>query len=105
MATADPASLQSIEADVAFHQAILTGTGNELLAAFAPAIGTWLSVAFGVQRAARPDRENFVPQHGAVLDAIRRGDADGARAAFRALLTQAESDAMSGLRTRDESDD
>jgi DNA-binding FadR family transcriptional regulator len=101
MATTHPESPESIEADVAFHRAILTGTGNELIAAFAPAIGTWLRVAFGVQRAARPDPASFVPQHGAILQAIKRGDPDGARSAFRVLLTRAESDAMSGVLVRD----
>ncbi len=100
MATTDPSSLESIEADVTFHQAILTGTGNELIAAFAAAIGTWLRLAFGVQRAARPDKEDFVPQHGAILQAIKRGDPDGARSAFRALLTRAESDAVNGMLLR-----
>ena len=38
MAAAEPLSIKSIEADVAFHQAILTGTGNEFIAAFAPVI-------------------------------------------------------------------
>jgi DNA-binding FadR family transcriptional regulator len=100
MATTDPSSRESIEADVAFHQAILTGTGNELIAAFAPAIGTWLKVAFGVQRSARPSQENFVPQHGAILQAIKRGDPEGARASFRTLLTRAESDAVTGILLR-----
>ena len=54
METTDPRSLESIEADVAFHQAILNGTGNEFLAAFAPVIGTWLTKAFRVQRIAEP---------------------------------------------------
>jgi DNA-binding FadR family transcriptional regulator len=102
MEATDPRTIESIEADVAFHQAILTGTGNEFIAAFAPAIGTSLRVAFGVQRVARPDQQKFVPQHRAIFDAIKRGDPDGARAAFRTLLTQAEADAMDGLRIRSE---
>ncbi len=100
METTDSESHESIEADVAFHQAILIGTGNELLAAFAPAIVTWLRVAFGVQRAARPDKADFVPQHGAILQAIKRGDPDAARVAFRALLTRAEADAVRGVLLR-----
>jgi DNA-binding FadR family transcriptional regulator len=102
METTDPSSQESIAADVAFHQAILTGTGNEFLAAFAPVIGTWLKVAFGVQRVARPDPSNFVPQHRAIFEAIKRGDPDGARIAFRTLLTRSEADAMRGIRIRDE---
>jgi DNA-binding FadR family transcriptional regulator len=98
MESTHPQSIESIEADVAFHQAILTGTGNDFIAAFAPAIGTWLNVAFGVQRSARPDPEEFVPQHRAILEAIKRGDSDGARVVFRDLLSRAERDAMNGIR-------
>jgi DNA-binding FadR family transcriptional regulator len=105
MESADPSSMQSIEADIAFHHAILTGTANELIAAFAPAISIWLRAAISVQRKARPARENFVPQHGAIVDAIRRGDPDGARGAFRELLGHAEEDAMRGLRMRGTIDD
>ncbi|MGH6924858.1 MAG: FadR/GntR family transcriptional regulator [Propylenella sp.] len=105
MESTPPESTESIMADVAFHQAILIGTGNDFIAAFAPAIGTWLTVAFGVQRAARPSREDFVPRHRAILDAIRRGDPDGARTAFRTLLTSAEADAINGLRLGTKSDD
>jgi len=105
MATTDPTSVESIEADVAFHEAILVGTGNHLLAAFAPAIGAWLSVAIGVQRASRINREHFVPQHSAILDAIKRGDAEGARMAFRVLLTRSEADAINGIRAEGKSDE
>ena len=103
MATSDPRSQDSIDADVAFHQAILNGTGNEFLAAFAPVIGTWLTKAFRVQRIAEPAQEHFVPQHRAIFEAIKRGDAEGARRAFRILLTRSETDAMSGIRIMDES--
>ena len=34
------------------------------------------------------------------LDAIRRGDPDGARSAVRALLIKSESDALTGLRAK-----
>jgi DNA-binding FadR family transcriptional regulator len=103
MASTDPSSIESIEADVAFHQAILNGTGNEFLAAFAPVIGTWLRKAFRVQRVVEPAQEHFVPQHRAVFEAIKRGDPEGARRAFRILLTRSETDAMSGIRIMDES--
>lgn len=105
MATSDPRSRESIDADVAFHQGILNGTGNEFLAAFAPVIGTWLTKAFRVQRIAEPEQEHFVPQHRAIFEAIKRGDPEGARRAFRVLLTRSETDATSGIRIMDESDD
>jgi DNA-binding FadR family transcriptional regulator len=37
-----------------------------------------------------------------VFEAIKRGDPDGARTAFRVLLTRSETDAMSGIRIMDE---
>ncbi len=102
MADSDPRSTESIKADVTFHTAILTGTGNEFIAAFAPVIATSLTATFGVQRVVRPDQSHFVPSHRAIFDAIKRGDPDGARAAFRALLSQAEKDAMDGVLSRSE---
>lgn len=100
MAESDPRSPESIKADVAFHTAILTGTGNEFIAAFAPVIATSLTATFGVQRVVRPDQSHFVPSHRLIFDAIKRGDAVGARAAFLALLAQAETDAMDGIQSQ-----
>jgi DNA-binding FadR family transcriptional regulator len=100
MASADPRSPESINADVAFHRAILTGTGNEFIGAFAPVIATSLTVTFGAQRLARADQEHFVPSHRAIFDAIKRGDPEGAREAFRALLSVAEADAINGVRMK-----
>jgi DNA-binding FadR family transcriptional regulator len=88
----------SIRADVAFHQSILLASGNDFLAYFAPAIEASLTLTFGCQRRSCPGPSHFVPDHRAVVDAIRRGDPDAARTAVRALLTQAEADAMAGLK-------
>jgi DNA-binding FadR family transcriptional regulator len=98
MAAADPNAQESIDADVELHKAILCATGNEFIAAFAPAIDASLTITFRVQRDAWPDRENFVPSHGAVVEAIARGDADEAAAAMRRLLARSESDAIDGIR-------
>jgi len=100
MANTDPTSPESITADVALHQAILAGSGNEFLAAFAPAIATSLTAAFSIQRDARPPLSAFLPDHAAIVEAIKRGDKEGARAAFLKLLRQAESDAVNGLKVR-----
>jgi DNA-binding FadR family transcriptional regulator len=91
-------SALSVQADVAFHLAILIASGNDFLAAFAPAIRTSLTMAFTLQRGACPDPDHFVPGHRLIVDAIRRGDPDAARLAVRALLGQAESEAMDSLR-------
>jgi DNA-binding FadR family transcriptional regulator len=94
-------SSASIEADVAFHMSILVASGNGFLMSFAPAVQTSLTLVFGFQRTACPGPDHFVPGHRAIVDAIRRGDPDGARSAVRALLIKSESDAMKGLRARE----
>ena len=102
MAAAEPLSIESIEADVAFHQAILTGTGNEFIAAFAPVIAASLRTTFRVQRRALRDSDHFIPRHRAIFEAMKRGDGEDARGAFHALLRQAEADAMAGIKVRGE---
>lgn len=104
MAAAEPQSKESIRADVAFHQAILKGTGNEFIAALAPAIATSLMLAFTIQRDTSPKPADFIPSHGHITDAIRRGDGDAARAIVLAHLTRAEADAMEGVRLRRSAD-
>ena len=42
-----------------------------------------------------------MPQHGAILDAIKRGDPEGARNAFRVLLTRSEADAIAASARRE----
>ncbi len=97
MATSDARSPESIDADLAFHKHLLTGTGNEFIAGFAPLIETLLLAVFRIQRNFCPELDNFVPDHRAILDAIKRGDADAARRAAAALLVGAEKDAMDGI--------
>ena len=101
MEVAEPASAASIRADVAFHLSILVASGNGFLMSFAPAIQTTLTMVFGFQRRVCPGPEHFVPAHRAIFDPIRRGDSDAARTAVRALLVEAESDAMTCLRGRE----
>lgn len=105
MADSDPDAPESIKADVAFHQEILTGAANEFIAAFSPVIATSLPVTFRVQRKLNVSREHFVPSHGAIFDAIKRGDPDMARAAYRKLLETAERDALLGIRQQGEGDE
>ena len=97
MAAADAQAPESIRADLAFHRHLLTGTGNEFIAGFAPLIETLLLVVLRIQRDTRPDPGTFVPDHRAILEAIKRGDADAARRAAAALLEGAEKDAMDGI--------
>ncbi len=97
MEATDPQSPESITADLSFHRHLLTGTGNEFIAGFAPLIETLLLVLFPIQRRTRPAPDTFVSDHRAVLAAIRRGDADAARRAATSLLDGAEKDAMDGI--------
>ncbi|SEC99749.1 transcriptional regulator, GntR family [Rhizobiales bacterium GAS191] len=101
MEGADARSKVSIQADVAFHRSILIASGNEFVAHFAPAIEASLTMTFGFQRRSHPDREHFIPDHRAIFDAVRRGDSEAARQAVHALLSQAEADAMEGLKLKD----
>jgi DNA-binding FadR family transcriptional regulator len=88
----------SVHADVAFHLSILVASGNDFLAAFAPAIRTSLTMAITLQRGSCPGPDHFIPDHRRIVEAIRRGDPEAARAAVRTLLGQAEADAMASLK-------
>lgn len=100
MAESDPASPESIDADVAFHSAILSGTGNDFIAAFTPVMAAALSSTFRIQRDVARDREHFIPSHKLILDAIKSGDAGRTREVYMKLLRIAEDDAITGLQKR-----
>jgi len=74
------------EPDIRFHKAILAATDNDVMVAFGAlteaALGVFVRVAS--RHAGAPAAS--VPLHRAVLDAIRRRDAEGAHAAMMALL-------------------
>ncbi|MBS7704337.1 FadR/GntR family transcriptional regulator [Chelatococcus asaccharovorans] len=98
LAAADTHSTHSIEADLAFHRAVLAASGNQLLAALAPVIEASLTLAFRVTRATPDELDHVIPMHGAVVDAIISGDAAAARAAMRGLLARSEHDALAVAR-------
>jgi GntR family transcriptional regulator, galactonate operon transcriptional repressor len=90
----------SIGADLAFHRAIIRATGNDLLAAFSPAIEASLAVSFTVSRAGET-QPHVVPMHRAVALPILAGDEAGARAAMNALLDRSEADAETAVEVHD----
>lgn len=90
----------SIEADLAFHRAIVMATGNELLVSFSPAIEASLSVSFRVSRADHMMQDHVVPMHRAVCEPILAKDAAGARAAMHTLLDRSERDANLAVAAR-----
>ncbi|WP_165491206.1 FadR/GntR family transcriptional regulator [Lichenihabitans psoromatis] len=97
MGEANFTSVDSIRADLDFHSAILTHSGNDFLATFAPAIETSMKVTFSIQRRLADDSKRFLHEHALVFYAIRDRDPNASRAASLALLSPAEGDALAGL--------
>jgi GntR family galactonate operon transcriptional repressor len=84
MTQASQASAPGIEADLRFHRGILAAGRNPLLLQ----MGNLISVGLLISH--RFSRESFViflPMHKKVMDAIKDGDAAGARRAMQRLLT------------------
>jgi GntR family galactonate operon transcriptional repressor len=75
----------AIEADKAFHLAILDATHNPVLGSFRTGIDAILSAVFDI---AAPLLKGNLPNHLAVLQAIEAGDAEAARNWMNRLLTQ-----------------
>ncbi|WP_411093402.1 FadR/GntR family transcriptional regulator [Streptomyces sp. 049-1] len=81
----------AVEADLAFHRALLNATHNELLERMEMVIESGLAHRDRIVHSS-PHSENPVPAHRAVLDAVREQDPEAAEAAMRALLEQAGRD-------------
>ena len=99
MGETDFTSPSSIRADLDFHRAILTHSGNDFLATFAPAIEACLTVTFSLQRSTDDKSKRFLRDHALVFEAIRDRNPDAARVASLALLAPAERDALAALST------
>jgi DNA-binding FadR family transcriptional regulator len=87
-----------IEPDLRFHQAIVLATGNELLWPLAAIIETALATSFRLSSANWNGPLHSLPLHKAILDAIRRHDAEAASAAMHRLLDDAAGDVRQALR-------
>ncbi|MEW2486534.1 FadR/GntR family transcriptional regulator [Streptomyces sp. NPDC048411] len=81
----------AVEADLAFHRALLAATHNELLERMEMLIESGLAHRDEIVHNS-PHGEDPVPSHRAVLDAIRDRDPAAAERAMRALLDQAVRD-------------
>ncbi|MFD3927636.1 FadR/GntR family transcriptional regulator [Streptomyces sp. NPDC058614] len=81
----------AVEADLAFHRALLAATHNELLERMEMVIESGLAHRDRIVHSS-PHSEDPVPAHRAVLDAVRDRDPAAAEAAMRALLDQAGRD-------------
>ncbi|KQP17798.1 GntR family transcriptional regulator [Pseudorhodoferax sp. Leaf267] len=65
-----------LDADMAFHQAIYAGSGNELIAQSADQHWRHLRRAMGAVLQAEPQRESLWDEHAAIAAAIAAGDVD-----------------------------
>lgn len=80
-----------VEADLAFHRALLNAVHNELLTRMEVVIEAGLRARDVLVHGSGHTPE-FVPVHRAVADAIEAQDADAAAATMQALLAQASRD-------------
>lgn len=91
MGERDGNAAHAVEADLAFHRALLAATHNELLERMEMVIESGLAHRDRIVHSS-PHSEDPVPAHRAVLDAVRDRDPAAAEAAMRALLDQAGRD-------------
>lgn len=91
MGEAGDDAAQIVEADLAFHRALLDAAHNELLSRMEVVIEAGLRARDAVVHGGEnwPDS---VPVHRAILEAIEAGDGQAAEAAVQALLAQASVD-------------
>ena len=85
MAAAEQGNEDSLEADIAFHLAILRASANPFYAQFQSVVSTALRTSIRFTNRLE-GRTASLPQHRAVLHAIERHDAPAAYAAMAALI-------------------
>ncbi|WP_454818741.1 FadR/GntR family transcriptional regulator [Labrys neptuniae] len=78
--------------DLAFHQTLLRGTGNELIASLAGVVEMALLISFRLFNDSYRGQRHSLPLHRAILERIAARDEEGARLAVIALLNDAEAD-------------
>ena len=93
MAEAAPHDLEACcEADLAFHGGIIAASRNVVLDGLVATIAAALRASFSATNSVTDDQARSVAAHRAVLDAMRRRDGAGARAAMNAVLDNTEHD-------------
>jgi DNA-binding FadR family transcriptional regulator len=100
MIAADTDAHAMVEADLAFHRALLAAAHNELLTRMEVVIEAGLQVRDHIVHSGEHWSDS-VPAHRAVLAAVHARDPDGAATAIEALLTQASAD-LATVRQRDQ---
>ncbi|MFS4095053.1 FadR/GntR family transcriptional regulator [Streptomyces sp. AF1A] len=89
-AAAEPGRSGYIEADIAFHQALLDAGGNRLLGSLGRAIGIALEHSFHVSTQTPGAVEASLPGHRAIVEAVAAGDPAAAAAAVLTVVEAAE---------------
>ena len=87
---------QLVAADLEFHLLLLTATHNELYARLDVVIAHALEARNRIQHHPEAGWMDPVPDHHAVLDAVRAGDPDAAESAMRFALRDSDEDLRSG---------
>ncbi|NAZ37846.1 FadR/GntR family transcriptional regulator [Rubellimicrobium sp. CFH 75288] len=95
---AAPSEAAALDADVAFHGAIIRASGNRFLAALAGVSETALRATVKLSVRRPGGLPYSLPQHAAVLEAIAARDPAGARTAMESLILNAQSDAVAQAR-------
>lgn len=90
-----------IAADMQFHFVILTACHNEILEQMSSAIGEALEISRKVTVELPGSSEFHLPLHEAVVEAIRRRDADAAENAMKRLIEVVQSDIERFLQRND----
>jgi DNA-binding FadR family transcriptional regulator len=78
---------QWVEADLAFHTAVLRATNNPLLMPLAAIIGSALESLLSVSARSAGDFKRALPDHQKVCEAIRQGDAQSALHRMAGMLS------------------
>lgn len=86
--------------DLAFHQAILRMSGNELIGSLAALIETALVISFRLSDDNPQGQGHSLPLHQQVVDSIEKGDGAAAGRALVSLLDGAEEDVKRALAAR-----
>ncbi|SCG39036.1 DNA-binding transcriptional regulator, FadR family [Micromonospora coxensis] len=81
----------AVDADIAFHRALLAATHNELLVRMEVVLETGLAARDRLVHGAMHD-DDPTPAHAAVLDAVKAGDPEAAAAAAGELLAKSRRD-------------
>ncbi len=89
-AAAEPGRSGYIEADIAFHRALLDAGGNRLLGSLGRAIAIALEHSFRVSTQTPGAVEASLPGHRAIVDAVAAGDPAAAAAAVLTVVEAAE---------------